>query len=62
MKIDLRRAGWSAALLAMTGLAYAIVREKRKAKARQELKGKVVLTVERLGFALVERYNQEQGV
>jgi hypothetical protein len=39
MKIDKRPAWWSAALLGATGLAYAIVQEKRKEKARRELKG-----------------------
>jgi short-subunit dehydrogenase len=55
MRIDLRRAGWSAALLAGTGLAHAILQEKRKAKARRELKGKVVLVTggsRGLGFAI----------
>jgi hypothetical protein len=55
MKIDLRPAGWSAALLGITGLAYAIVHEQRKAKARRELKGKVVLVTggsRSLGFAI----------
>lgn len=46
MKIDLRPAGWSAALLGITGLAYAIVHEQRKANARRELKGKVALVPE----------------
>ena len=55
MKIDLRPAGWSAALLGITGLAYAIVHEQRKANARRELKGKVALVTggsRGLGFAI----------
>ena len=55
MKIDKRPAWWSAALLGATGLAYAIVQEKRKEKARRELKGKVVLVTggsRGLGFAI----------
>jgi short-subunit dehydrogenase len=55
MKIDLRPVGWSAALLATTGLAYSIVHEQRKANARRELKGKVVLVTggsRGLGFAI----------
>jgi short-subunit dehydrogenase len=55
MKIDRRPAAWSAALLGITGLAYAIVHESRKAKARRELRGKVVLITggsRGLGFAI----------
>jgi short-subunit dehydrogenase len=55
MKIDQRPAWWSAALLGITGLTYAIAQEKRKVKARRELKGKVVLVTggsRGLGFAI----------
>jgi short-subunit dehydrogenase len=55
MKIEQRPAWWTAALLGITGLTYAIVREKRKTKARRELKGKVVLVTggsRGLGFAI----------
>jgi short-subunit dehydrogenase len=55
MKIDTHRAAWSAALLGVTGLTYAIAQEKRKARARRELKGKVVLVTggsRGLGFAI----------
>jgi short-subunit dehydrogenase len=55
MKSDRSKAGWSAALLGIAGLAYAIVQQKRKARARQELKGKVVLVTggsRGLGFAI----------
>jgi short-subunit dehydrogenase len=55
MKIDLRPAGWSAALLGAASLAYAIVHEQRKTKARRELKGQVVLVTggsRGLGFAI----------
>ena len=56
MKIDLGSAGWSAALLGMAGLTYAIVRQQRVSKAMQELKGKVVLVTggsRGLGYAVV---------
>jgi hypothetical protein len=53
MKIDLRPARWSAALLGITGLAYAMVYAQRKSKAKQE---------SRFGSRLIERYNHEQGV
>src|SRR3984885_2158918 len=55
MKIDRRPAGWSAALLGVAGLAYAIMHKQRVSKARQELKGKVVLVTggsRGLGFAI----------
>jgi short-subunit dehydrogenase len=55
MKIDLRPAGWSAALLGIAGLAYAIAQKQRESKATQELKGKVVLVTggsRGLGFAI----------
>jgi short-subunit dehydrogenase len=55
MKIIQRPAAWSAALLGITGLTYAIVQEQRKAKARWQLKGKVVLVTggsRGLGFAI----------
>jgi short-subunit dehydrogenase len=55
MNIIRRPAWWSAALLATAGLAYAIVQEKRKANARRELKGTVVLVTggsRGLGFAI----------
>jgi short-subunit dehydrogenase len=55
MKIDPRPAGWSAALLGVAGLAYAIMHKQRVSKARQELKGKVVLITggsRGLGFAI----------
>jgi short-subunit dehydrogenase len=55
MKIDLRPAGWSAAVLGITALAYSIVHEQRKANARRELKGKVALVTggsRGLGFAI----------
>jgi NADPH:quinone reductase-like Zn-dependent oxidoreductase len=55
MKIDPGSAGWSAALLGMAGLTYAIVREQRVSKAIRELKGKVVLVTggsRGLGYAV----------
>ena len=55
MKINLRPAGWSAALLGMAGLTYAIAREQSIAKAMRELKGKVVLVTggsRGLGYAV----------
>ncbi|MGA3223304.1 MAG: SDR family NAD(P)-dependent oxidoreductase [Acidobacteriaceae bacterium] len=55
MKIDLSSAGWSAALLGMAGLTYAVVRGQRGSKRMQELKGKVVLIVggsRGLGYAI----------
>jgi short-subunit dehydrogenase len=55
MKIDPGSAGWSAALLGMACLTYAIVREQRLAKAMRELKGKVVLVTggsRGLGYAV----------
>ena len=55
MKIDLGPAGWSAALLGMAGLSFAIVREQRVSKAMRELKGKVVLVTggsRGLGYAI----------
>jgi NAD(P)-dependent dehydrogenase (short-subunit alcohol dehydrogenase family) len=55
MKIDLSFRGWSAALVGMAGLSYAIVREQRVSKAVRELKGKVVLVTggsRGLGYAI----------
>jgi NAD(P)-dependent dehydrogenase (short-subunit alcohol dehydrogenase family) len=55
MKIIQRPPWWSAALVATAGLAYAAVQGKRKASARQDLKGKVVLVTggsRGLGFAI----------
>jgi NAD(P)-dependent dehydrogenase (short-subunit alcohol dehydrogenase family) len=55
MKNDLSPAGWSAALLGLAGLTYAIVHEQRVSKAMRELKGKVVLVTggsRGLGFAI----------
>ena len=55
MKIDLGPAGWSAPLLGMAGLSFAIVREQRISKAMRELKGKVVLVTggsRGLGYAI----------
>jgi short-subunit dehydrogenase len=55
MKMDKRPAWWSAAILGTAGLAFALVQEKRKAKARQDLNGKVVLVTggsRGLGFAI----------
>jgi short-subunit dehydrogenase len=55
MKIIQRPAALSAALLGIAGLTYAILQEQRKAKARRELKGKVVLVTggsRGLGFAI----------
>jgi short-subunit dehydrogenase len=54
MKID-RSAGWSAALLGIAGLTYAVVREQRVSKQMRGLKGKVVLVVggsRGLGYAI----------
>lgn len=55
MKIDRSLRGWSAALLGVAGLSYAIVREQRVSKALRELKGKVVLVTggsRGLGYAV----------
>jgi short-subunit dehydrogenase len=55
MKIDLSSAGWSAALLGMAGLTYAVVRGQRVSKGMRELEGKVVLVVggsRGLGYAI----------
>jgi short-subunit dehydrogenase len=55
MKIDRRPAAWSAALLGLAGLAYAVAQQQRIAKARLELKGKVALVTggsRGLGFAI----------
>jgi NAD(P)-dependent dehydrogenase (short-subunit alcohol dehydrogenase family) len=55
MKMDPGRAVWSAALLGMAGLTYAMVREQRVSKALRALKGKVVLVTggsRGLGYAI----------
>jgi short-subunit dehydrogenase len=55
MKINLGPAGWSAALLGLAGLSFAMVRELQVSKAMRELKGKVVLVTggsRGLGYAI----------
>jgi NAD(P)-dependent dehydrogenase (short-subunit alcohol dehydrogenase family) len=55
MKMDPGRAGWSAALLGMAGLTYAMARKQRVSKALRALKGKVVLVTggsRGLGYAI----------
>src|SRR3984885_2730091 len=55
MKIDSGSAKWSAALLGIAGLTYAVVREQRVSKQMRGLKGKVALVVggsRGLGYAI----------